>query len=61
MTSLNRQNVDRRRPNRRSADTASYGNEERRASMRRGYVDRREDPYWQFSWLRVAVSQHLNG
>ena len=61
MTTLNRQNVDRRRPDRRSADLVFYGNQERRDNMRRGYVDRRNDPVWQFSWLRVAVSQHLRG
>jgi len=59
--STNRQNVDRRNPDRRDAEPGSYNRECRRSSSRRGYIDRRSHEFWQFNWLRSTVSHQLAG
>lgn len=58
---VNRQSSDRRMPDRRSFEFSSCNEHERRAVSRRDVVDRRNDPYWRFSWLRTSVVQHLTG
>jgi len=59
MTTINRQDNDRRAPDRRKAAPSSYTFTERRETARRGYVDRRNTSSWRFSWLRMSVSYQL--
>lgn len=61
MTHATRQQNDRRAPDRRSFEPAEHVAIERRAMNRRGPTDRRNDPYWRFSWLRTSVCQQLSG
>jgi len=56
-----RQIDDRRKPNRRRSSLASYDRADRRNAIRRSYMDRRDNPVWRYSWLRISVSQHLLG
>jgi len=59
MTSINRQKNDRRTPDRRNSAPVSFTMTDRRETARRGYMDRRDTPFWRFSWLRMSVSQQL--
>jgi len=59
MTSISRQDNDRRAPDRRKSAPPSHTFTERRETSRRGYMDRRDTPFWRFNWLRMSVSQQL--
>jgi hypothetical protein len=54
-----RQSFERRQPDRRSFEFSSLTANNRRATSRRDIMDRRDDPFWRFSWLRTALVQHL--
>ena len=60
MVSTKRQNVDRRRADRRDVEPENSGRLERRGLSKRNYEDRRSDQYWRFSWLRSCISQQIN-
>lgn len=53
-----RAEADRRLDDRRQM-TRSFKHGERRADMRRGYLDRRRDPAWRQRWLREQVIANL--
>jgi len=59
MTTINRQDNDRRAPERRKSVLSSYTMTDRRETARRGYLDRRGTQPWRFSWLRMSVSHQL--
>ena len=58
-TTITRQSFERRKADRRSFEFSSFSTNNRRTSSRRDVMDRRDDPFWRFSWLRTAVTQHL--
>ncbi len=56
---LNRQNVDRRKPDRRIFTGEQFDGPDRRSVSRRDYLDRRSNEAWRFSWLRVTLTHQL--